>query len=276
MVARHSSHIDAVVPLLVLEDADRLARYTLKEDLKWAPAMDLVGDRTPNVWINRSTPSSEMFQQIEQLAAEMPDNSTCVIFPEGTFRTPERHEAAIERLRSSRDDLADKANGLRYVLPPRPAGTLSLMRGAPDADIVVLANVGVEGRSSIKEIIATITDKRPIEVHAIRHPRSTVPTDDDEINAWLIERWIEMDDWIHHRVLERTTAPEKPSHEQPRRRSRRSRGRDRTRRGRRRQHARVVPERHPAVEHKGDGSPVTAADLAAEARPGATCLDASR
>ena len=59
MVARHSSHIDAIVPLLVLEDADRLARYTLKEDLKWAPAMDLVGDRTPNVWINRSTPSSK-------------------------------------------------------------------------------------------------------------------------------------------------------------------------------------------------------------------------
>ena len=127
MVARHSSHIDAIVPLLVLEDADRLARYTLKEDLKWAPAMDLVGDRTPNVWINRSTPSSEKFQQIEQLAAEMPDNGTCVIFPEGTFRTPERHKAAIERLRSSRDDLADKANGLRYVLPPRPAGTLALM-----------------------------------------------------------------------------------------------------------------------------------------------------
>jgi hypothetical protein len=42
----------------------------------------------------------------------------------------------------------------------------------------------------------------------VRHPRSTVPTNDDEINAWLIERWIEMDDWIHHRVLERTTAPE--------------------------------------------------------------------
>ena len=28
----------------------------------------------------------------------------------------------------------------------------------------------------------------------------------------------------------------------------------------------MVPERHLAVEHKGDGSPVTAADLAAEAR----------
>ena len=211
MVARHSSHIDAIVPLLVLEEAGRFARYTLKEDLKWAPAMDLVGDRTPNVWINRSTPGSEMFQQVEDLAAAMPDDGTCVIFPEGTFRTQARHDKAIERLRGSRDDLADKADGLRYVLPPRPAGTLALMRGAPDADIVVLANVGVEGSSSIKEIITTITQQRPIEVRAVRHPRATVPTDEDEINSWLIERWIEMDDWIHHRVLERSTTPEEPS-----------------------------------------------------------------
>ena len=131
MVARHSSHIDAIVPLLVLAEHGRFARYTLKEDLKWAPAMDLVGDRTPNVWINRSTPGSTMFEQVEQLAAEMSDTGTCVIFPEGTFRTQERHERAIERLRGSRKDLADKASGLRYVLPPRPAGTLALMRGAP-------------------------------------------------------------------------------------------------------------------------------------------------
>jgi 1-acyl-sn-glycerol-3-phosphate acyltransferase len=213
MVARHSSHIDAIVPLLVLAENDRLARYTLKEDLKWAPAMDLVGGRTPNVWIDRSTPGSEMFGHVEQLAADMPDAGTCVIFPEGTFRTQERHDRAIERLRKSREDLAEKATGLRYVLPPRPAGTLALMRGAPDADIIVLANVGVEGRSSLREIIATITDKRAIEIHATRHPRSTVPDDEDLINSWLIERWLEMDDWIHHRVLEReSTAGTEDAH----------------------------------------------------------------
>ncbi|MEM9520561.1 MAG: 1-acyl-sn-glycerol-3-phosphate acyltransferase [Actinomycetota bacterium] len=211
MVARHSSHIDAIVPLLVLAENGRLARYTLKEDLKWAPAMDLVGDRTPNVWINRSTPGSEMFEHVERLASEMPGDGTCVIFPEGTFRTQERHDRAIERLRGTREDLADKASGLRYVLPPRPAGTLALMRGAPDADVVVLANVGVEGSSSLKDIIATITDERPIEVHATRHPRHTVPEDEDLINSWLIERWLEMDDWIHHRVLERETATGAPN-----------------------------------------------------------------
>ena len=81
------------------------------------------------------------------------------------------------------------------------------MRGAPDADSIVLANVGVEGRSSVREIITTITEDRPIEVHAVRHPRATVPTDEDLINSWLIERWIEMDDWIHHRVLEREAEP---------------------------------------------------------------------
>ena len=32
-------------------------------------------------------------------------------FPEGTFRTQERHDKAIERMRGSRSDLADKADG---------------------------------------------------------------------------------------------------------------------------------------------------------------------
>ena len=33
MVARHSSHIDAIVPLLVLADNDRLARYKHPKDV---------------------------------------------------------------------------------------------------------------------------------------------------------------------------------------------------------------------------------------------------
>lgn len=203
VISRHSSHVDAIVPLIVLGRIGRLPRYTLKEDLKWAPAMDLVGDRTPNVWINRAPAlGSPMFEQIEQLAATMPDDASCVIFPEGTFRTPERHTRSIERLARTRPDLARRADRLRYVLPPRPAGTQALLRGAPDADVVVLANVGTENLSSIAEIIDTITEPHPIVVHATRHERATVPDDPDAFAEWLVERWLEMDDWIHDRVTE--------------------------------------------------------------------------
>jgi len=204
VIGRHSSHIDAIVPLIALAAAGRLPRYTLKEDLKWAPAMDIVGHRTPNVWINRTPrPGSPMFAEVERLAAEMPDDASAVIFPEGTFRTKERHDRAIERLTRTRPDLAERADRLRYVLPPRPAGTHALLRGAPDADLVILANVGTEGRSSIAEIIDSIDEPHPITVHATRHDRSSVPEDPDDFAGWLVDRWLEMDDWIHARVLER-------------------------------------------------------------------------
>lgn len=213
VVSRHSSHIDAIVPLTVLEMAGRIPCYTLKQDLQWAPAMDLVGHRTRNVWIDRTPqPGSPMMAQVERLAAEMPDDGSAVIFPEGTFRTPERHTRAIERLRGTRPDLADRADRLRYVLPPRPAGTLALLRGAPDADVIVLGNVGTEDRSSLAEIIATIDEPHPITVMATRHRRADVPHDDDEFAEWLVARWLEMDDWIHHQL---TTEPQPASIDAP-------------------------------------------------------------
>lgn len=212
IISRHSSHIDAIVPLIVLGRVGRLPRYTLKEDLKWAPAMDLVGDRTPNVWINRAPAlGSPMFDEIERLAETMPDDASAVIFPEGTFRTPQRHARAIERLGRTRPDLARRADTLRYVLPPRPAGTQALLRGAPDADLVVLANVGTEHRSSIAEIIDTITEPHPIVVHGTRYERSTVPDDPDAFAEWLIDRWLEMDDWIHQQVVERSATATGPN-----------------------------------------------------------------
>jgi hypothetical protein len=205
VISRHSSHIDAIVPLTVLEMADRMPCYTLKQDLQWAPAMDLVGQRTHNVWIDRTPrPGSPMMTKIEKLANDMPPDGAAVIFPEGTFRTQERHDRAIERLRRTRPALAKRADRLRYVLPPRPAGTIALLRGAPDADIVILANVGTEGRSDISDIIATIDEPHPITVMATRHARADVPDGEDEFTDWLVDRWLEMDDWIHDQL---TTGP---------------------------------------------------------------------
>lgn len=213
VISRHSSHIDAIVPLTVLEVADRTPCYTLKQDLQWAPAMDLVGHRTRNVWIDRTPrPGSPMIAEIEQLAADMPADGSAVIFPEGTFRTQARHDRAIERLRGTRPDLADRANRLRYVLPPRPAGTLALLRGAPDADIVILANVGTEGRSEIADIIATIDEPHPITVLATRYARADVPEADDEFTEWLVDRWLEMDDWIHDRLAAAVHQPQAADH----------------------------------------------------------------
>ncbi len=201
IVGRHASHIDAIVPLIALHRVGIQPRYTLKQDLQWAPAMDLIGNRTPNVWIDRAPqPGSPMFNRIESLAAGINDQSTGVIFPEGTFRTPQRHVRAIERLAKTRPKLAEKADALRYVLPPRPAGTLALLKGAPAADVVIMSNVGLEGCASIKEISNTITSDRPVQIHATRYDRNSLPGDDEELVDWFIDRWLEMDEWIHQQL----------------------------------------------------------------------------
>ena len=131
-----------------------------------APAMDLVGDHTERVDQPVHT-EFEMFQEIEQLAADA-HNSTCVIFP----REPSAHRSVTRQQSNGFDPAATtsptRRTGSATSSAPASRDTC-LDAWRPDADIIVLANVGV-GAEFHQEIIATITDKRPIEVHAVRHP----------------------------------------------------------------------------------------------------------
>ncbi len=199
VIARHASHVDALVPLQYVGTvAERFPNYTLKQELQWAPAMDLVGNRTPQVWLDRAPePGSPQFAAMEALAAGIDETVAAIIFPEGTFFTAERRDRAADRIGQSRPDLAEKARRLRYILPPRPAGTLILLRGAPSADVVFMANVGLEHFGSLKEIMANIAAPKTIDVAIWRHERSTVPESDHDVNTWLLDRWLEMDEWIH-------------------------------------------------------------------------------
>ncbi len=210
VVARHASHVDALAPLdYIANVAHRVPLYTLKQELQWAPAMDIVGNRTHNVWLDRAPePGSPIFKSVENLAAVIDDTSAAVIFPEGTFFTADRRDRAAARLGQHRPDLEEQARSLRYLLPPRPAGTLILLRGAPEADLVIMANVGLEEFGSIKEIVANIAVPKTIEVRFWRYRRADLPSSEHEITGWLLDRWSEMDAWIHERLAARSPAVE--------------------------------------------------------------------
>jgi len=202
VIARHASHIDALAPLHYIGNvAGLLPLYTLKKELQWAPAMDIVGNRTHNVWIDRAPlEGSPIFQDVERLAAAINSDTAAVIFPEGTFFTPARRDRAADRLGSHRPDLEPKARQLRHLLPPRPAGTVILLRGAPRADVVILANVGLERFGSIREIAANIAKPKAVEMKLWRHDRASLPTSDHELTTWLLDRWVEMDEWIEQQL----------------------------------------------------------------------------
>ena len=202
VMGRHLSHADALFPAMVYGlMAGHELRYMLKQELQWPPAMDLIGNRLPHVWIDRAPgPDSPMLAVMKSTAADVDDRTVACIFPEGTFFTPGRLERALDRLSRTRPDLAEVASRLRHVLPPRPAGSIALLEGAPDADIVVLGHVGLESYSSIRDIISAVPITEPIVVRLWRHQRSEIPEDPGDQATWLVERWIELDQWIEERL----------------------------------------------------------------------------
>ena len=204
VIGRHASHADAILPILLFGiEAGHPLRYTLKNDLLWAPAMDVVGNRLPNVFLDRApAPGSPMTGRLEALTNDL-GNHVAVIFPEGTFFTPERLDRAATRIAKTRPELEAAVRSLEHLLPPRPAGTLALMRGAPTADLVLMAHEGMEAFGDLSDIRAALPLREPVRVRVWRISRDEVPTDEDVFVAWLLDRWIDMDRWIEKRVLER-------------------------------------------------------------------------
>ncbi|MEM7139468.1 MAG: 1-acyl-sn-glycerol-3-phosphate acyltransferase [Actinomycetota bacterium] len=202
VLARHASHADSILPALLFGILGRhQLRYTLKDDLQWSPAMDIVGNLLPNVFVDRSpNDDSPLLGRMRELAAGL-DGGVAVIFPEGTFYTAERLDRAATRIGETRPDLAEAARTLEHILPPRPAGTEALLAGAPGADLILLAHEGMEVFGDLADIRRHLPLTTPVRVRLWRIPRHEVP--DDDLAGWLLDRWIDLDRWIEKGVIER-------------------------------------------------------------------------
>ncbi len=197
VIGRHRSLLDAILPSAIFGPRGLVPLYTLKEDLRWEPNIDVVGHRMGHRFVTRSPKDLEAeLAPIRQLGSRVDDDSVAVIFPEGTFFTEERKAKIVSRLEKRDPEHADAARHMRHLLPPRPAGTLALLDGAPDADIIILGHVGFEPFGTIGKIFGGIGAEHPVRVAAWRHPRSTVPTDEAGRIDWLFDRWLELDEWI--------------------------------------------------------------------------------
>ncbi|MEZ5168082.1 MAG: 1-acyl-sn-glycerol-3-phosphate acyltransferase [Acidimicrobiales bacterium] len=206
VLARHGNHADAILPVLVFGTVGgRRMRYTLKTELQWAPAMDIVGNRLPNVFVDRHPPTgSPIESRLEALTAGLDNRDVAVIFPEGTFYSADRLDRAAVRIAATHPDLEAPARSLKHLLPPRPAGTLALLRGAPRADLVLVAHEGMEVFGDLATIARRLPLRDPVRVRVWRIPRADVPPDEAAIVPWLLDRWLQLDRWIEARVTERS------------------------------------------------------------------------
>jgi 1-acyl-sn-glycerol-3-phosphate acyltransferase len=201
VVSRHRSLLDAVYPAVLFGNLGLTVLYTLKEDLRWEPNIDIVGHRMGHVFVTRSPNDLDAeLEPIRHLATRIDENSVGVIFPEGTFFNETRKAQAVAYLEERDSDHVAAAQQMQYLLPPRPAGTLALLDGAPEADVIMLGHAGFEPFGTIRQILSSLGADHRVAVRAWRFARSGIPVDPGAQIDWLFDRWLEMDAWIcnHH------------------------------------------------------------------------------
>lgn len=198
--ARHASLADSLVSAFVIaEMAHMKPRYVLKRELLVDPCLDIVGQRVPNHFLDRSAPDAgPELEALERLVADLDSDSVGIIFPEGTRSNPAKRERALEKISSADPERGRRLSSLRHLLPPRPSGAAAMARGNPDADIVIAWHVGFEGLDTFGGIYAALARRMvPVRFVFRRFERSRVPSVETGSNGsftkWLDERWLEID-----------------------------------------------------------------------------------
>jgi 1-acyl-sn-glycerol-3-phosphate acyltransferase len=196
---RHASLADTLLPAVLLSERQGLRlRYVLKRELLWDPCLDVVGNRLPNLFVRRESGESAVeVEKVARLARGLSEGEGVLIYPEGTRFTPARRERALARIeRTGSPERLERARALQHVLPPRTGGPLALLEACPEADVLVVAHVGFDGISHLREVWRGALIGRRVCVRFWRVPRSSVPEQREKQVGWLYDQWQQLDAWI--------------------------------------------------------------------------------
>lgn len=205
VASRHGGPGDSFILIhTLLNSAHREPRIVLKDTLQWDPAIDVLLHRIPTRFI---TPTgfgkkaagggSRVEQSIAALAEGLDADDALVIFPEGGQVSARRRESRIARFRTvGREDLAERAEHLRHVMPPQPGGVHAALATASDADIVFVGHTGLDRLLTIGDIWRELPMDKRITMHAWRVPAAEIPRDRDAQADWLFSWFERIDAWI--------------------------------------------------------------------------------
>jgi 1-acyl-sn-glycerol-3-phosphate acyltransferase len=198
VLMRHASIIDNALPDALIGHAHGIGlRFVLKRELESIPTIDIGGRWVPTNFVRRgSTDAAGELARVRQLAHDLGDDEGILIYPEGTRRTEAKAARARELIAERQPALAPLANRLRHLLPPRLGGPLALLGESRGTDVVVCGHVGLDGFAHIRDIWAGGLLGTTVRVRFWRIPAAEVPAGEDELTAWLYERWQALDDWV--------------------------------------------------------------------------------
>ena len=200
LFARHASLADSLVSAYVVTTLAQMnPRYVLKRELLADPCLDVVGQRLPNHFLDRqATDSTPELLALEELVTGIDESTVGIIFPEGTRANKKKRDRALEKIAVVDAERAQRLQGMKHLLPPRPAGAAAMLRGCPSADVVFAWHVGFEGLDTFGGILRGISSRMPpIRFHLRRVERLAVPltsqVDTNEMTKWLDSEWMRMD-----------------------------------------------------------------------------------
>lgn len=198
VLSRHTNLADALLPAhLLLNTVERPIHYVLKRELRWLPSIDIYGHWLGNFFVSRGTGTEHELKGIRTLSATAEPDAGLVIFPEGTYATRARRAKIVASFRAAgKDDLADYAEELAALLPPKNAGTLALLNGQPTAPVIVIGHTGFDGLAEPGGLRRLIPLQRPVHVSWWLHSRDDVDSHPGGSTEWLRDTWQQLDQWV--------------------------------------------------------------------------------
>jgi len=198
VMIRHASIIDNALPDVIVGGAHNLGfRFIIKRELQMLPTIDIGGRWVPTLFVRRASGDTEgELERMRALTVNLSAGEGLLIYPEGTRWTPEKLARAQAIISERQPEIAPLAARLRYVLPPRLGGTLELLRSAPSADVVIFGHVGLDGFEYISDIWSGGLVGTTVRLRFWRFPAAEIPSEREELIAWLYARWQTLDDWI--------------------------------------------------------------------------------
>jgi len=203
VLPRHASLADVLLPAVLLSDRHGLRlRWVMKRELLVDPCLDVVGSRLPNAFVLRDAGRNEReIAAVVQLAGALSGRDGVLLYPEGTRASAAKRARALARIGAGAEaERVPRLRALRHLLPPRTGGALALLAAAPDADVLLLGHVGLEGLATLRDLLDGTIVGRRIEVRYWRHAARDVPRERSAALAWLDARWLELDAWVDARL----------------------------------------------------------------------------
>ena len=199
LLLRHASTCDTLLASAFVSRPHGVRlRYVLKQELLLDPCLDIVGNRLPNVFLDRhAEDTAAEIDRVRKFARGLGARDGVLIYPEGTRFSEGKRRRVLDRLRQNDDPtMLAYARSLPRVLPPRIGGTLALLEAAPEADVVVCAHTGFEGTASIGQVWKGALLHRVIRVQFRRIPRSEIPAQRDARIGWILDEWRRVGAWV--------------------------------------------------------------------------------